>query len=264
MSELTCLNILYTLREKNNCVPIKELSHIFGTHLGSYHKCDFHPLINLCNEGYIIILDNTKKDITEQICKTDYDNLYRSLYSYFYEEEEIIFVKLTDKLSKIQSLLGFSLSDTIIKFSHDFSTMAIPFFNEPNLSLQTDVFVIMPFKEEFDFLYSIYIKRVCDRLKISCKRADDLYSSNPIMQDIWSLIYNSKVIIADCSTKNPNVMYELGIAHALGKKVILITQDVNDIPFDLRHLRHLHYKYTPHSIEIFEDDLEYALSPLFE
>ena len=54
-------------------------------------------------------------------------------------------------------------------------------------------------------------------------------------------------------------MYELGIAHTMGKKVILITQDVNDIPFDLRHLRHLHYQYAPHTIPAFENKLNLAI-----
>lgn len=264
MSELIHLNILNTIRENSNCIPFQELESILSFRDYSHIKCNFHPLIDLCNENYIRILDVHKNNITDTICKMNYDESYNFLYDSLFANKDILYIELTDKLSKIQSLLGFSLNDTIIKYKSNFSFMATPTFGCPENSLQTDIFVIMPFQEEFDYLYQNYIKKVCKRINVSCMRADDLYSSKPIMQDIWSLIYNSKVVIADCSTKNPNVMYELGIAHAIGKEVILITQDVNDIPFDLRHLRHLHYKYTPHSINLFEDDLEYALYPYFK
>ena len=262
MSQITCLKILHYIRQNNECVSFESLSKLIEKYDKSYNYIDFNSIIDLCNEGYINIIDKDNNNISKSVCKMNYNELL-DLYNKALNDVPI-YVKLTNKLLNIQNLLGFSISDTITKLDNCFSTIATPIFGSPYQELQTDVFVIMPFKEEFDFLYNIYIKKVCEHLNISCKRADDLYSINPIMQDIWSLIFNSKVIIADCSTKNPNVMYELGIAHALGKKVILITQDINDIPFDLRHLRHLHYKYTPHSIEIFEDDLEYALAPLFE
>lgn len=264
MSELTYLKILYTIRENNNCVSLNQLSSILGHPHRSYKTCDFHPLIDLCIENYITILNSNKEDITKFICETDYDKSFKLLCSHFYSDENGFLFKLTDKLPKIQSLLGFSLTDTIIKYSENFSFVATPAFNKPDFSLQNDVFVIMPFQKEFNYLYENYIKKACKCAKVSCIRADDLYASRPIMQDIWSLIYNSKVIIADCTNKNPNVMYELGIAHAIGKDVILITQNIDDIPFDLRHLRHLHYEYTPHSIEKFEDDLTYALYPFID
>ena len=56
-----------------------------------------------------------------------------------------------------------------------------------------------------------------------------------------SLIDRSRVVICDCTGRNPNVFYEIGIAHTLGREVISITQNPEDIPFDLRHLRYVHY-----------------------
>ena len=61
------------------------------------------------------------------------------------------------------------------------------------------------------------------------------------MQDVVSLIDRSRVVICDCTGRNPNVFYEIGIAHTLGREVILITQSQEDIPFDLRHLRYVPY-----------------------
>jgi hypothetical protein len=65
---------------------------------------------------------------------------------------------------------------------------------------------------------------------------------NPaIIQDVVSLIDRSRIVVCDCTGRNPNVFYEAGIAHTLGREVILITQSANDIPFDLRHLRYIPY-----------------------
>ena len=62
-----------------------------------------------------------------------------------------------------------------------------------------------------------------------------------MIQDVVSLIDRSSLVICDCTGKNPNVFYEVGIAHTLGREVILITQAEVDIPFDLRHLRFIRY-----------------------
>lgn len=76
---------------------------------------------------------------------------------------------------------------------------------------------------------------------LRCRRADDIWENPAIIQDIVSLIDRSRVVICDCTNRNPNVFYEIGIAHTLGREVILITQNTNDIPFDLRHLRYVSY-----------------------
>ena len=61
------------------------------------------------------------------------------------------------------------------------------------------------------------------------------------MQDIFDLIFCAKIIIVDFTGRNPNVLYETGIAHTLGKTVIPITQSLDDIPSDLGHHRALKY-----------------------
>jgi len=62
-------------------------------------------------------------------------------------------------------------------------------------------------------------------------------------------------VIADCTGRNPNVFYEIGLAHASGKPVILITQNSDDVPFDIRHLRYIQYDYTPRGMRVFEKRL---------
>ena len=75
------------------------------------------------------------------------------------------------------------------------------------------------------------------------------------MRNIWSAIYASHLVIADCTGRNPNVFYEIGIAHTLGRPVILTAQNNDDVPFDIRHIRYIHYNLTPRGIKEFEDRL---------
>ncbi len=109
----------------------------------------------------------------------------------------------------------------------------------PNLR---QCFVIMPLHQGFDEVYQDIIKPTVGSLGIHPVRADEIYSRNAIIDDIWSLIQKSAWIIADLTGRNPNVFYELGLAHAIGRNPILITQDINDVPFDLRHWRCIVYQ----------------------
>lgn len=102
------------------------------------------------------------------------------------------------------------------------------------------VAVMMPFGAKFDPVYKT-IKGAVEDAGFRCTRADDLWLHHHIIQTIVSLISQSGLVIADCSDKNPNVFYEAGIAHSLGKDVILIAQSLDDIPFDLRHISILTY-----------------------
>lgn len=104
----------------------------------------------------------------------------------------------------------------------------------------TLVSAMMPFHPNFDRVYTA-LQEVAARAGLRCRRADDIWENPAVMQDVVSLIDRSQVVIADCSGRNPNVFYEIGIAHTLGREVILITQAEADIPFDLRHLRYVPY-----------------------
>lgn len=104
----------------------------------------------------------------------------------------------------------------------------------------TLVSVMMPFRQEFNHIYGT-LQGASAELGLNCIRADDIWEENAIIQDVVNLIARARIVICDCSGKNPNVFYEAGIAHAIGKEVILITQSHDDIPFDLRHLRYIYY-----------------------
>ena len=96
---------------------------------------------------------------------------------------------------------------------------------------------VMPFREPFDTYYSSVIMPAAEFMKLKCIRADSLFRSSPIMADLWEMIRNATVIVAELTGKNPNVYYELGLAHAIGKPVVLISEFISDVPFDLQSLR---------------------------
>ncbi|MBE0415013.1 MAG: hypothetical protein IBX36_00525 [Dehalococcoidia bacterium] len=113
-----------------------------------------------------------------------------------------------------------------------------PIFRTRDIKLEHDLcFVLMPFAPAFDRLYEDHIKPAIQSEGFKCLKADELFSPTPITEDIWTYILKSRVILADVTGRNPNVFYELGIAHTIGKPVILIAQNSNDIPFDIAYIR---------------------------
>ncbi len=102
-------------------------------------------------------------------------------------------------------------------------------------------FVVMPFGEPFDSYYRQIISPAIVSNKLVVVRGDDINHPGPIMEQIWNEISVSRLCVAELTGHNPNVMYELGLAHALGKPVVQIAQNATDLPFDLRHLRSVVY-----------------------
>jgi len=105
----------------------------------------------------------------------------------------------------------------------------------PNL-----VAVMMPFSAEFNVVYDA-LQAAADTAGMRCLRADDIWDDDVIIQDVVNLIGTSQAVICDLTGKNANVFYEAGIAHTMGQDVILVAQHETDIPFDLRHIRHIKY-----------------------
>ena len=103
------------------------------------------------------------------------------------------------------------------------------------------VFVLMPFEEEFDSIYEDLIKQAFEEANFEVIRADDIESQRSILSDIVQQIAQCDLIVADLTGSNPNVFYELGIAHGLERKAILMTQNRDEIPFDLTPYRVLEY-----------------------
>lgn len=110
-----------------------------------------------------------------------------------------------------------------------------------NEKSQIFAFVLMPFDKNFDDIYKLGIKETATQLGLLAERVDEQIFREGILERIYRQIEIADFILADMSGQNPNVFYEVGYAHAKGKLCILMTKDAADIPFDLKHHRHIVY-----------------------
>lgn len=103
-------------------------------------------------------------------------------------------------------------------------------------------FVMMPFRAPHGDYYAKIYEPAIRNAGLTPIRADaDMFGSGKIMDQIWVGINNAKVLVAELTTKNANVFYELGLAHALEKPVVLVSSNEDDVPFDLHHIRVIYY-----------------------
>ncbi len=116
-------------------------------------------------------------------------------------------------------------------------------------------FVLMPFAKSFDDIYRLVIKPAVQQAGLEVMRADLIFTPGSIMEQIRSAIQQSRLCIADLTGVNPNVLYELGIAQALKKPCILMTQNIEDVPFDLRQYRVIEYGTKQTGLEATQDHL---------
>jgi hypothetical protein len=104
-------------------------------------------------------------------------------------------------------------------------------------------FLVMPFAPGFNRVFKLITKTLEEDLGLMCTRTDELLGGGNIIEDILRGMGESEIVVVDVTGRNPNVFYELGIAHMLKdvEKVILLSQEIDSIPFDLRPFRHIVY-----------------------
>lgn len=160
---------------------------------------------------------------------------------FFYDSPDNMLIELMGRLGRLTSI------DSI--------------FGEPSRDPQfrADVFMVMPFKEKYKPVYDDHIKKVIAARRLTINRGDDFFANHAVINDIWAAVARCRLVIADCTEKNPNVFYEIGMAHTLGKPSILIAQSIKDVPFDVKHLRTIIYTYTPPGMAKFEQELDEAI-----
>jgi len=114
-------------------------------------------------------------------------------------------------------------------------------FDVPDEGVDSRLIAVMtPFAPEFEEVYHA-ISGAAFLSGFTTLRAKDIWQHSTVIQDVFSLIFRAHIVVCDFTGKNPNVFYEAGIAHTLGKHVVPITQSQADIPFDLQHHRYLQY-----------------------
>jgi hypothetical protein len=113
-------------------------------------------------------------------------------------------------------------------------------------------FVVMPFAKQFDSIFSAMKRALSQEMGMTCTRTDELLGGGNIIEDILREIATSELVIVDVTGRNPNVFYELGIAHMCKAmdKVLLLSQEVDSIPFDLRPFRHIIYSPTSKGLKV--------------
>lgn len=122
-------------------------------------------------------------------------------------------------------------------------------------------FVIMPFASELSFVYRV-MKEVVESYGIACERADEVFLSRPVMDDVKTRIAEADLVIVDFTGKNPNVYYEAGLADAYKKDWIVLAQSSEDMTFDVRHVRSVRYSNTMGADLKLRADLDQALRGL--
>lgn len=120
-------------------------------------------------------------------------------------------------------------------------------------------FFLMPFNEEFDGIYGA-IKQCLNDAGFICNRADEITGSTPILTKILNEIMKSQYIIVDLTNSNPNVFYELGIAHTIkeARNVLLLKQKDYKVPFDINHLTYT--EYNPNNLKLLTSSIRSFLN----
>lgn len=138
--------------------------------------------------------------------------------------------------------LGASVGDTSYVVATSDKTTSPSASREPRVRQFLDTcFVMMPFGTWFDRYYQEIYAPAIKEAGFEPIRADELFSTGSVVEQIWEQIEKSKLLLADLTGKNANVFYELGLAHAARKPVVFTAAVVDDVPFDLRHLRVIIY-----------------------
>lgn len=107
--------------------------------------------------------------------------------------------------------------------------------------IKLECFVLMPFAPKFDLIFEEVLRPAIEDVGLVPVRADQIYGNKRIMQDIWNNIKTARLILAELTGRNANVLYELGLAHSLGKQAVIITNTMEDVPFDLKDVRCIVY-----------------------
>lgn len=132
------------------------------------------------------------------------------------------------------------------------------YFAAPRVVEAGSCFVLMPFANEMRPVYDA-IREAFEAPEVgfTCNRADELFGGRHIIDDILGGIARAEILVADVTGRNTNVFYELGIAHTARpvEKIIIITQSMNDVPFDLQQFRCIVYEATDDGLQDLREQL---------
>jgi hypothetical protein len=172
-------------------------------------------------------------DPSREFVEKKIEDLYLQLYRDRERWTEINHVLLDAARAKADSGIAESRSDhlSFMRTSRFLRDMGL---SDRDFAVdERSVFVLTPFHQSHNKTYSV-ISSVCLDLRLQCSRGDEEFVDGPLLSHIVKQIVSASFLIANVNGRNPNVFYELGIAHTLGKRVIIVSKNYETIPFDLR------------------------------
>jgi len=231
--------IVFTSCDKSeiNKVKIIILNNIKVKEKNMYWKANFESELAWKKNGY---LDETDK----LICLYE-KYLSRLNHHYIYKKQLVTFkCKMHQKVA--EEILE-RRTQMIVK----------PVFGNVDYKIEPkSIFLIMPFEEEWSNDTFDVIQDIANASNCKLVRADNLFEPSVIIDDIWREINKAEIVIADITNHNANVFYELGIAHTLGKRVILIRKDNGqEAPFDIKLWRYFDYNFSPTKVKTFKNKI---------
>lgn len=154
--------------------------------------------------------------------------------------ESLTKAKLIENMGEKQRILDISSDrdSPLVDTSSEFKKLS----KAASVSATDTCFVMMPFAAPLGEYYKKIFEPAIEKAGLKAARADDdIFGTGKIIDQIWSGINAAKVLIAELTSRNPNVYYELGLAHALKKPVVLVCSNEQDVPFDLKYIRVIYY-----------------------
>ena len=146
----------------------------------------------------------------------------------------------TDLLSEAHLLENHEERTKVIDIGRD--ETASPTAAQITPTTTATCFVMQPFASPYSGYYDTIFRPAIEKAGLAPIRADaEIFGAGRIMDQVWRGIRGAKVLVAELSTRNANVYYELGLAHALRKPIVLIAAQGEEVPFDIHHIRVVYY-----------------------
>ncbi|WLD12254.1 hypothetical protein [Planctellipticum variicoloris] len=210
------------------------------------------------------VMNPTYFEASVSVPSVDYDAALKRMNSVLRQYKLEVVLDQSIGVASLRTVDGLFVStahqarDVVTKITFAPKVFEIPHSTEVQRGL---VAIMMPFDPGFSGIHDA-IQNACSLTGLRCRRADDIWANSTIIQDIVDLIFAAEIVVVDFTGKNPNVMYETGIAHTLGKHVVPITQSIEHVPFDLKPHRVLPYHPNREGLAKLTDELALRLKTI--
>ena len=244
----TALFVGYSLTDPD----FNQIREVVRSRLGRFQRMSYVIQFNQTSAQISKMLNEHLHVINFKVKKSD--SIDKVLAEFFHNIQDELDALGGKKIRARKPEAFEEVSDTTLEATNRAPDSSVLLSSSSNLC-----FVLMPFDEAFYEIYKNLIQPAVIQAGLDPLRADDIFSPGPLIEQIRSAIQQSRVCIADISGRNPNVLYELGIAQTLGKPTVLISQDITNVPFDVRHLRIIQYSYGIKKLQSAQSQLISAL-----